>query len=338
MKELCQFYTRNAQYIVGDLLHFIPQGVVVVDPFAGKGDLTKMLPKHKIDRYDISPKVKSTIKRDTLLNPPNYTGKWVLTNPPFLAKNKAKNKATFDKYGLDDLYKIAIKTIIGCAGGIIIVPINLFSTADDNIRKEFLHHYRILKLKVFEEQVFKDTSYSVSAFAFKAEPNHKQIVPTQFLPSKDTLQLELKLSSNYSIAPDFFDLIEDPDPLPIKRLLTTRPDIKPNSFLYFRATDTGSSDGRIGLSINKNFFYGKLSTRTFATLVLPLRYGVLNETIQLKICHSFNKFVEEFRSKYHSLFLTNYMDASARYARKRMSFEMAYQILSYILKTQFNYL
>lgn len=57
----------------------------------GDGNLTSLFPNHSWERYDIEEKPKAT-KQDTLLQSPNYSSKWVITNPPYLAKNKTKEK------------------------------------------------------------------------------------------------------------------------------------------------------------------------------------------------------------------------------------------------------
>jgi hypothetical protein len=69
-------------------------------------------------------------KRDTLKNPPNYKDKYVITNPPYLARNKSKDKQIFDKYDVNDLFKCFIKELITnvCLGGIIIIPLNFWSS------------------------------------------------------------------------------------------------------------------------------------------------------------------------------------------------------------------
>ena len=41
----------------------------------------------KID-YDIDPKNDKTTTKDTLLNPIDYTNKWIITNPPYLARKR----------------------------------------------------------------------------------------------------------------------------------------------------------------------------------------------------------------------------------------------------------
>ena len=61
--------------------------------------------------YDIEPKKDGIVKKDTLLNPPDYQGKFVITNPPYLARNKCADKTLFDKYQTNDLYKCFIKVI-----------------------------------------------------------------------------------------------------------------------------------------------------------------------------------------------------------------------------------
>ena len=108
---LGQFYTTNYKYILQNMT--IPKDVVdIIEPFAGNGDLlhfiiddmkNNMDKKYKIECYDIDPKplnpaVKSIaelipyVKQDTLMYPPDLNNKFVLTNPPYLARNKCTDK------------------------------------------------------------------------------------------------------------------------------------------------------------------------------------------------------------------------------------------------------
>lgn len=89
-----QHYTTNASYITNSLLDFILSNAALVEPFCGAGDLVALFPNHEWEKYDIEPKTPDTIPCDTLLSPQNYRGKWVITNPPFLAKNKAKTNSS----------------------------------------------------------------------------------------------------------------------------------------------------------------------------------------------------------------------------------------------------
>ena len=55
-----------------------------------------------------------------------------------------------------------------------------------------------------------------------------------------------------------------------------------------------------------------------------------NKEKQKQLVIKFNKFLNENRKKYNSLFLTNYRE-SKDIARKRISFDLVYSITEYIL-------
>ena len=106
-----QFFTTNQEYILQGM--FIPDNITkIIEPFTGNGDLLNFITninKYKLECYDIDPKKDFIIKKDTLLNPPNYNNSFIITNPPYLARNKSSNKNYFDKYDVNDLYKCFIK-------------------------------------------------------------------------------------------------------------------------------------------------------------------------------------------------------------------------------------
>ena len=103
LKRTQHFTTRSAQ-ICENLLEFIPSDASLIEPFAGGEDLIELFPDASWEKYDIEPTNNTIVKRDTLKTPPDYKGKWVITNPPYLAKNKAKDKELFQQYNnLDDL-------------------------------------------------------------------------------------------------------------------------------------------------------------------------------------------------------------------------------------------
>ena len=102
---LGQFYTTNQEYILQGMQ--IPKNIEnIIEPFTGNGDLIPFIEKeqdknnvkYNIEYYDIDPKKKDVIQKDTIKNPPDYTNKYLITNPPYLARNKCKNKLLFDKY------------------------------------------------------------------------------------------------------------------------------------------------------------------------------------------------------------------------------------------------
>ena len=182
-KQLGQYFTKNQNYILQNMK--IPENVKhIIEPFTGDGDLLKFFEKDKnkysLECYDIEPKHSYIIKKDTIQNPPNYNNKFIITNPPYLARNKSTNKVLFDKYDVNDLYKCFIKEIITniALGGIMIVPLNFWSSIRKNdieLRKLFLDIYNVNILNIFEEKVFDDTTYTVCSFQFtnrnNIEPN-----------------------------------------------------------------------------------------------------------------------------------------------------------------------
>ena len=94
-KELGQFYTKNYNYILQNMK--IPiETENIIEPFAGAGDLIEYIRQYDktyhIVMFDIDPKKEDIIQRDTLSNPPEYKGQFVITNPPYLARNKSDNK------------------------------------------------------------------------------------------------------------------------------------------------------------------------------------------------------------------------------------------------------
>lgn len=85
---------------------------------------------------------------DTIKNPPKYKDGFIITNPPYLSRNKSDNKEMFDKYDVNDLYKCHIKDLLTNhpIGGIIIIPLNFFCSIrqmDIELRKKFLNTYKI---------------------------------------------------------------------------------------------------------------------------------------------------------------------------------------------------
>ena len=147
-KQLGQFFTENSDYILAGLSKFV-EGKDVQDPFAGNKDLMSWAKKHgakKVSGYDIDETLvdnKSVFLNDSLKNPKKY--KFVITNPPYLHKNKAsletkKNYFSANNSIFEDLYQVSIKSILDSEEGIVIVPLNFLSAENSaKIRKIFFH-------------------------------------------------------------------------------------------------------------------------------------------------------------------------------------------------------
>ncbi len=346
-KQKGQFYTVNVDYIL-DGLNSIPEDCnTVIEPFAGKGDLLKWIQtidfgkKLVIEKYDIEPKCEDCIKRDTLDDPPDYTNKFVLTNPPYLARNKNTDKKIYDKYNSNDLYKCFLLSLCPnglekrCAGGIVIIPAGFFFSPrdiDNYCRNKFLSMYKIVKVKYFEETVFPDTHTTVVAIQFIKSNSllEKQEVIWNFLPSDSNKIFEMTKSNDWIVCGDIYKL-------PTNKCIHIGRYVEGYSlktdeqltFLTLNALDSGKADGRICLKYTKDYVYkAKESSRSFATLII--KGMVLTEKDQQTISELFNNFLEKRRTEYNSLFLPQYRE-SKEYARKRIPFELAYSIINYLI-------
>lgn len=314
-------YTTESEMICGNLIHYIPAEAQLIEPFVGGEDLVQLFPNHQWETYDIDQATNAQYHQDTLLNPPNYQGKWVITNPPFLAKNKASNKQIFDTYNVDDLYKAFLVSILECEGGIVIVPTNFLSderTAD--IRKKFFNRFEILELNVFTIPVFKTTTYSVCSFAFKRAPlQNERKIKCNVMPANNSYDITLYECYNYRLGGDIVNTIESHKNY-FSRLTSTTPASKFITNIKLYGLDTRTE--RIHVSFEEPYI-GKQTDRVYATFVCDME---IPEDTQKKMVELFNEKFEQFRLDTFDLALTNYRD----YNRKRVGFEFAYRFLSMV--------
>lgn len=351
---LGQFYTTNQEYILQGL--FIPENVSsIIEPFAGNGDLIPFIENFRsqrneeetpvvIEYYDIEPNRPFIVQQDTLLYPPIYRGKFIITNPPYLARNKSKDKTLFDKYMVNDLYKCLIKEIIQekntCCGGILIVPLNFWSsirTADVELRKQFLEKYALVLLNIFEEPVFEDTTtYTICSFQFtvKTEPSILQNnrILAKVFPSMTVMDTYLTDKNNFMIGSEIYQL-----PLENKyriTRLTSKNREKANTCILVKCIDDNLSNP-IGLSlVEPDKVYvdetPNQTARTYATLIIEPAITFEQQGV---LVERFNRYLELQRRRFCSLFLTNYRE-SKDIARKRISFDLVYSLVEYLLEKE----
>jgi len=341
-KKYGQFYTTNYKYILKNFN--VPENVkTIIEPFAGECDLLNFLVRdnYNITCFDIDPKKEFIIKRDTLLNPPNYDDTFVLTNPPFLARNKSSDKTIYDMYKLNDLYKCFIKSLINnnLIGGIIIVPLNFLCSIrknDINLRKQFIEKYNITIINIFEEKVFDDTSYTVCSFQFEIKDllSDSKEIECYIYPSNKKITFRLTELNNYMIGGEVYNL-----PLSSKYKVSRATKLNETSEyitnLQVQCLDNSIDDQiKITTQSNETRFIDKtlkLSARSYITLIIEPK---LNIDEQKKLKKLFNDFINENRIKYNSLFLTNYRESNSL-ARKRISFTLIFRIINYLLHTNF---
>ena len=213
--QLGQFYTTNYEYILQNMK--IPSDIdTIIEPFAGQGDLLHFIDNtdnYTLELFDINPKCAeytNIIKKDTLLNPPLYSNKFILTNPPYLARNKNKDKTLYEKYNCNDLYKCFIINIMddNPKGGIIIIPLNFICSirkGDCELRKRFFKKFNVELINIFEERVFDDTGYSVCSIYFTRKTIDKPVNITIY-PSKKNLEITFSDENNYTIGGEIYKL------------------------------------------------------------------------------------------------------------------------------------
>jgi hypothetical protein len=311
--QLGQFMTTRTPYILQGLNFPAISGSKVVEPFAGDLDLVKHYKLENVECYDIEPKHHSIIQRDTLTDPPYFRDKYILTNPPYLARNKSKDgdKTIYDKYKEDDLYKCFIRILLTnqCEGGILILPLNFL-----HYLRDFCNVYQITRMNVFEEQVFNDTTSSVCSFSFLLRKN--SISPMSFImtffPSQESIHFLPSEENNYLLGGEIYNL----------RVANKRYKVKNGSSkILVKCIDDTEL---IGMKLIDENYIGKTSDRAYVSIVIE---PPLPEEQQVKLVADFNIFFNNMRKKYRSMFLTSFREGS----RKRIAFSLIYQIVEYIL-------
>jgi hypothetical protein len=329
-KEYGQFFTTNYKYILQNL--YIPEDTChIIEPFSGNCDLLPFITNQqiKIECYDIEPANDTIIQRDTLLNPPNYNNKFVLTNPPYLARNKSKNKEVYDKYNQNDLYKCFIQTLINneCLGGILIIPLNFWSSirkSDVLLRRVFLEKYGVLQLNIFEEKVFNDTSYTICSFQFELNRN-VDCIKCMIYPSNTELVLNLSDNNNYTIGGELYGLSQNSS-IQIERATQDNMNDEGITNILLKCIDDSTKICMNMVSSEERYIDTtvKLSARSYATLIINPKLCI---TDQEMLVEKFNIYLNVYRDRYKSLFLTNYREGN----RKRISFGLAFKIVNYLL-------
>lgn len=336
---LGQFFTKRYEYILKNIS--IPQNINnIVEPFAGDGDLIEYIKKHNrsfaVEAYDIDPKKEYITKRDTLMNPPSYHNKFIITNPPYLARNRSKNKIIFDTYGSNDLYKCFLQTIMldVCRGGILIIPLNFLSStriSDVKLRKDFTSLYSIQQINIFEEAVFIDTSTTVCSLLFSQKHTDDDIININLYPSNATMQVHLSQDNNYTIGGEIYR-IDTCANYKFQRLTRHNLDCV-HTHIVVKCIDDNEQNQICARFVDSKDVYKDMtpnsSARTYMTLIIQ---PYINENLQRILVDRFNTFLFDKRKTYSSLFLANYRESKGSTSRKRISFDLVYKIMSHFLQ------
>ncbi len=248
-------------------------------------------------------------------------------------------------------------SILDCEEGILVVPLNFLCAENSKkIRDLFFDRFRIIKLNIFSEQVFNDTTYNVIAFYFKKKNNNlenNKIIATIF-PENKRIQLTINKKYGWQFGGDFigrikktknnlgvFRLTEDYlssgeykvelafQNIKDKKLIHISKDLKKlirKNILILRAIDSKNGK-KIQLEDIRQYgvegLIGKKTSRNMAHLIFKKELP-LND--QIELMEKFNSELNQERNKYFSFFLTNFRDNG----RKRISFDLTYKFLNYI--------
>jgi len=138
----------------------IPKEGSFLEPFAGSGNLFEFI-EAKWTGYDIEPKHKSVIERDTIKNFP--TGFDVcITNPPYLAKNSASRLKLDVSIEKEDLYLDCLDLMLrNCDWVAAIVPSTFFGKAKD--------YKRLMFWDKIDKKLFTDTDTPAGVAYFGPE-------------------------------------------------------------------------------------------------------------------------------------------------------------------------
>ncbi len=360
-----QFFTKNSEYILQGFSRFVV-GKEIVDPFAGDQDLICWAVNHaakKVIGFDVD----QTYVDDKIVfknNSINYVKKYkfVLTNPPYLHKNKA-TKEVKEKYftgsnsQFEDLYQVSIHAILNSDEGILIVPLNFLSAKNsEKIRRIFFNKFEIVSLNIFWEQVFDDTTYNVISFFYrkKKKPSRKNVIDATIFPARKKVKLVLNEEYGWQLGGEFFSKINSIKNflgiyrLTEKDLLAGEKKVKlahnniknhktysvnkhidnilDHNIIFLRAIDSKNGK-KIQLEDIRDYsvkgLVGKETSRNMAHLLFK---ETIDLETQKQLIDFFNKKLSSAREKYFSLFLTNFRDNN----RKRISFNFTYKLLNYI--------
>ena len=219
-KQLGQFFTTNSDYILQGFEKFV-KNKEVTDPFAGNQDLFSWAQKNnckKIIGFDCDKKYVDNNKvsyNDSINSPKKY--KFILTNPPYLHKNKADRK-TKDKFFsnknsfFEDLYQVSIFSILNSEQGILITPLNFLCAENSKrIRNLFFEKFEIVKLNIFSQQVFEDTTYNVVSFYYKRRKkdlSDKNKISATIFPEKEKVNFIIEKKFGWQIGGDFLNKVK----------------------------------------------------------------------------------------------------------------------------------
>lgn len=305
-QALGQYFTTNADVILEGFEPLV-KGKSVVDPFVGAADLLSWAVRHGCSDtlgLDLEPQNHSVIQNDSIANPPDYTGWLVLTNPPYLSRNKYRgDKSVFDQWGFDNLYKCHLASLKTADEFIEIVPVNFFCESRDAIRRHLFSTHTVTRASFWTDPSFDDTNQCVTVFHGIKKKSTVQQFPLTFMPERVTVNVQLYPQDRYLWGHDFFRYLETGDSVDLRVTKTDTGMPAPNSNIVIGLLDKGS--WRSGFSYNEGAaVYCKPSSFTTYQLTLSRQFTAEQQRAIVDLAQTR---LEQYRAQYRDMFLANYM-------------------------------
>lgn len=340
-----RYYSINNEIIIDmkenlQLIFTYDIDTVIYEPFCGNCDLINMIKENKIEfnennlkLFDLEGNDEIIIKKDTLLDCcwKNQNHIFVLTNPPYTAKNKL-TQYDKDKYkklinNCSDLYQIFIKQLIQYPVdfGLIIIPSNfLFGQQTTKLRKQFIDRYFLINVNIFEKKIFEETTQSTVSILFINNSltihnltrkinliRDNEIINLNYEYFETLLEFDLEKHYSRKINDDSIDLIRYYH-IPNEYFKTN---IKINLIDYNMKAEYIET---------KDIKEQKLTDRSF---IIVCSNKNISKEKQLEIIESFNNKLSRIRLKTHSLCLTSFRE----FTRKRLTIKQSLTIMKYIM-------
>lgn len=321
------FLTKKSDILL-ERFALVVSGKKVVDPFAGSGDLLKWAEENgaiHTKGYDIRPETGFEI-RDSILDPPDYSGWIVVTNPPYLSSNKSKGayKEHYRMWKQNDLYKCFLASLIGrnTEEALVIIPSNFLCESNSNARNLLFSTFEVLGVDYWTESVFDDASVGVAVLHIRRKEdfvsNGMQKFKCRILPAQTETEIIIEEKFGYlhggrevsrlNTSYEFTKILDTSDSVNSKILVGCLDQGKFKLGFHYNEGE----DVRVPKTVITNF---QVNTVGFT----------LDEKEQREIIDVANRVLRELREKTHSFFLSNYMGAE----QKILSQSLAKKFLSH---------
>ena len=339
-RDLGQYFTKDSlwlrPHIRGHIESLLAEYPVCVDPFAGAGHLLKVAKAmgFQTQGHDIDAEICQNEgwgePNDSIRHVVRHEGAFVLTNPPYLAKNSAKRmKSPMVEYFqpgfiktlddsrlnvLDDLFKLAMEQNMAAFDeSVWIVPESGIQDLDD------LPHWkdRLHSVTILEENPFDDTEHPVCVMIFS---------------KRSPLQEVWKNDDRLGLYDDLRSIHNETAKGPMKA--TPMKFNAPEGTLGYRAVDGTKGDGSMRIKFCRGEELGydrsniKVSSRHLTYIAIELQGELLD-----KVIAEANVIIDAYRHATNDVFLTAFMgNAKDGVRRRRLDYKLARKIFNIAFK------